>query len=85
MPTYNYDSVIITDFTTGLHNNSINTAKVKDIMKKLHKFKGFSFIVPRKFVRFIVCDYYITREVKKEDGEQYEDDLMITSFPPKKE
>ena len=80
MPNYDYSATIITDFTTGLHNKSIYPAQVKDLMKKLHKFNGFSFIVPRKYVKHITCKYYIQREVSEKDGEQYDDDLMINSF-----
>jgi len=75
-----FNSYIITDFTTGLKNQSIKEEAVIELMKGLHNFNGFSFIVPRKYVKHIKCKYYIKREIDKKDGEQYDDDLMINSF-----
>ena len=80
-PNCDFNSIILfTDFTTGLINKQITPEKVEDLMKGLHNFSGFSFIVPRKYVKHIKCKYYIQREVNKKDGEQYDDDLMINSF-----
>lgn len=50
-------AVLITDFTVGLINNSITHGGVVDLMKKLHQREGFSFVVPKKYLRYIKCKY----------------------------
>jgi len=86
MPTYNYSAILINDFSTKLYNKQLNSAQVKDYMKKLHKFSGFSCIVPRKLCRHILndCKYYTHRIITSKDGIQYEDDLLISSWCEKK-
>jgi hypothetical protein len=83
MPTYDYSATLICDFSTKLYNKQLNHSQVKDYMKKLHRFNGFTLIVPRKYLKFIECNYYNTRTLKIEDGIQYEDDCMINSFTEK--
>jgi len=50
-------TVLITDLTVGLLNNSITHGGVIELMKKLHQREGFSFVVPKKYLRFIKCKY----------------------------
>jgi len=50
-------AVLVSDLTVGLLNNSITHGGVVNLMKKLHQREGFSFVVPKKYLRFIKCEY----------------------------
>ena len=56
------ETTFVSDLTLALHNGKMSKTEVKKWMSKLHLFKHFSIVVPRKFLRHIQCAYN-TKEI----------------------
>lgn len=58
-------TALITDFTLGLLNKNIKEGSMIALLKKVGKSNGFStfsFIVPRKYLKYVKCKYDIQRD-----------------------
>lgn len=54
------NTIVITDFALALYNGNVDEAEVRMTIKKMHKARHFSVIVPERFVRFIKVPHTIT-------------------------
>ena len=77
-------TILTTDFTVGLLNKSITVPAMTKHLKKVGKSNGYlmySFIVPRKYLKHIKCDYGLNpiniNELEGEYKEIYKDSVMV--------